>query len=192
MRAGSSLFAATWLATFALTVGCHADPKKEADALGRADAAATKLGGTLRTKMTAALEHGGPARAVEICAGEAQKTREEVAREAGVKIGRSSLRLRTPADVAPDWVAAWLKANGGRKAEKVTGVRAVVETPSGKVARVLRPITMEAPCLACHGDEAQIDPAVLAAIRAKYPTDVATGYQFGDLRGALWVEAAVQ
>ncbi|HCF96715.1 MAG TPA: hypothetical protein DEW46_16805, partial [Verrucomicrobia bacterium] len=43
-------------------------------------------------------------------------------------------------------------------------------------------------CVACHGPEEQIQPDVLAAIRAHYPNDRATGFQPGDLRGAISVE----
>jgi hypothetical protein len=175
-----------------LAAGCRGEDKRGPEALSRADAAATKLGGTLRTKLGEAMARGGPASALDVCAIEAPQARAAIARDARVTLGRASLRLRTPADAPPDWVAAWLKATGERKAEGVRGVSEVVESPQGKVARVLRPIAIEAPCLTCHGDEATVDPAVRAAIRAKYPTDAAMGYHLGDLRGAVWVEAPLE
>lgn len=177
----------------ALGFGCRrGDDQKSEAALARADAAATKLGATLRAKLGEALARGGPAAAVDVCSGQAQAIRGDVARDFGVAVGRSSLRLRTPADAPPDWVAEWLRATGERKAEGAVGVRAVVDTPRGKVARVLRPIVVEAPCLACHGDAAALDPAVKATLVAKYPTDTATGYREGELRGALWAEALLE
>ncbi|CAN0317700.1 unnamed protein product, partial [Chrysoparadoxa australica] len=41
-------------------------------------------------------------------------------------------------------------------------------------------------CLNCHGEpKEQIKEDVLAAIKSKYPNDVATGYSLGQLRG-MW------
>lgn len=189
---GFMLGGAALLSGAALAAGCQDGGKKGEAALVRADAAATRFGGTLRARLVAAMAEGGPARAIELCAGEAQAMRADVARDARVSLGRSSLRLRAQEDAAPAWVAEWMRTSGERKAEGATGVRAVFDTPAGKVARVLRPIAIEAPCLACHGDATLIDAKVLAQIRARYPGDTALGYHVGDLRGALWVEAAVE
>ena len=110
----------------------------------------------------------------------------QVQSETGVRVGRASLRLRNPANAPPTWVSAWLTAQGQRRAEGVTGVRAA----EGGVARVLRPIAVEPVCVACHGDPSAMSPALRDALRAAYPEDRATGYQPGDLRGALWAEVA--
>jgi len=168
-----------------------AETPVSAAALAKAEGAAKKLGGTLKQKLMGALGSGSAAQAVEVCAGEAQALVAQVRKETGVRVGRSSLRLRNEADAPPEWVGAWLKAQGERKAEGALGIHAVVETKEGKVARVLVPIAVEAPCILCHGDPAAIAPEVKGAIEARYPKDAATGYQVGDLRGALWAEAVV-
>ncbi len=160
-------------------------------ALAKAEGAAKKLGGTLKGKLMAAMQEGGATKAAEVCAKDAQVLVGEVRKESGVRVGRSSLRLRNDADVGPEWVEAWLKAQGERKAEGVKGVREVVETAEGKVARVLMPIAVEGPCLLCHGDPANIAPEVKKTLEERYPKDKATGYALGDLRGALWAEVAV-
>lgn len=164
-----------------------AAPPRETDEalLARTDRAATALATALRGRLTAAMREGGPAAAMEVCAREAQALVATTRRERGVTVGRSSLRLRNPADAAPDWVAAWLRAQGERPAAGVNGVRAV----SGDRARVLRPIAVEGPCLVCHGPPEAIPEGVRAALSARYPEDRATGYAPGDLRGALWAEA---
>ena len=41
-------------------------------------------------------------------------------------------------------------------------------------------------CVACHGSN--IQPDLLAAIKALYPSDKATGFKVGDLRGAFVVK----
>jgi len=159
------------------------------DPLVRADAAAKQLGGALKSRLVEAMGQAGPTGAVRVCADEAPAIAARVRSETSVSVGRASLRPRNPASAPPEWVSAWLAAQGERKAEGVTGTSTVVVTASGRVARVLKPIAIEAVCLACHGDPASIAPEVSAVLRAKYPADRATGYALGDLRGALWAEA---
>ena len=47
---------------------------------------------------------------------------------------------------------------------------------------------MQAACLACHGPAEQIAPDVKELLAREYPSDQATGFQEGDLRGWFWVE----
>lgn len=159
----------------------------DAAALARADAAAKRLGSTLKARVVEEMGKGGPVSAVAVCSVEAPALAATIRSETGVDLGRSSLRLRNAANVAPAWVHEWLVAQGERPAEGVAPLATVVD---GK-ARVIKPIAVEAPCLACHGPEASLAPDVRAAIAARYPTDAATGYALGDLRGALWAETAV-
>jgi len=159
------------------------------DPIARADAAAKKLGGALKARLVEAMGQGGPPSAVRVCADEAPSIAARVRGETGVSVGRASLRPRSPGNVPPEWVGAWLSAQGERKAEGLTGTSTVVDTATGRVARVLKPIAIEALCLACHGDPASIAPEVSAVLKTTYPADRALGYALGDLRGALWAEA---
>ncbi|MFO0652188.1 MAG: DUF3365 domain-containing protein [Polyangiales bacterium] len=170
----------------ALAVGCHRTPSPD-PAFARADRAATRFATELRGRLQAAMREGGPTRAVAVCGTEARALAERVHSETGVRVGRASLRTRNPANVAPAWVGEWLHAQGERPAEGVVGVRAV----AGSDVHVLRPIAVEAVCVTCHGDPAGMAPPLVAALRDAYPGDRATGYRPGDLRGALWVEAAI-
>jgi hypothetical protein len=63
----------------------------------------------------------------------------------------------------------------------------VTGKPPQRILRLLRPITIGKPCLACHGDPATIDPAVRKVLAGRYPHDQAVGYKEGDLRGAISV-----
>lgn len=171
--------------------GSGASLSKEGAAIAAAKSAAGTLGTRLRTRLTDAMNNGGAANAVQVCSAEAQPMAEAVAKETGAKVGRSSLKLRNPKDAAPGWVQTWLLAQGDKKAEAVTGIEGVFDSPTGKVARFLKPIAIEGACLSCHGDPAQMSEPVKAAIAPKYPEDKATGYQNGDLRGALWAEVPV-
>lgn len=162
----------------ALGLSCKSAPP--ADPLPRADAAMTQLGSALKAKLTEAMKTGGPVAAIDVCSKEAPALLASVQQETGVKLGRASLRLRNQADAPPPWVAEWLAKQGERKVDGVAPFR------DAKAGRVIKPIAIEAPCLACHGSE--VAPDVKAALAAKYPKDAATGYQLGDLRGAFWAE----
>jgi hypothetical protein len=153
-------------------------------ALGRANAAATALASTLRARLLAAMAEGGPAAAAQVCSDAAQGMATDVARAHDARVGRSSLRTRSPANVAPPWVEEWLRTQGERPAAGAEGFARIEDGH----ARVLRPIAVEGPCVACHGDPDAIAPEVTAILRDRYPTDRATGYAIGDLRGALWAE----
>jgi len=137
----------------------------------------------LKQRLQAAMAEG-PEKAVEVCANEAQAIRQQVASDTGVTLGRASLRLRTPADAAPDWVQAWLEQQGERKVEGLAGLE-VIEAHR---VRVLVPIGVDGMCVSCHGDEDSLAPDVLKAIKTRYPGDKAFGYAAGDLRGAFWAE----
>lgn len=164
---------------------------KEDVALAAARSAAGKLGTQVRTKLVDAMNNGGPANAVQVCAAEAQGIAEQVAKETGASVGRSSLKLRNVKDAPPGWVQTWLVAQGDKKADQTQPMEGVFDSPAGRVARVLKPIAIDGVCLSCHGDPATIAAPVKAVLAEKYPDDKATGYQAGDLRGALWAEVRV-
>jgi len=166
--------------------GCtSSDPAATSMASARAAIATLRL--KLRQRLQKAMGEG-PAKALEVCAGEAQAIRAEVSHDTGVALGRASSRLRTPADAPPEWVGAWLAQQGERKVEGVVGFARIDETPAGRVARVLEPIGIDKGCLTCHGPAEALPPAVREALGARYPADAATGYAEGDLRGAFWAE----
>lgn len=167
-----------------------AQAKDEALALAKADEAARLLGGTLKARVQEAMGQGGPEGAVSACADEAQGVSAQVRGSTGARVGRASTKLRNPVNAGPDWVKSWLAAQSATAAE-AQALSEVVQTDTGAVARVIRPIAVEGVCLICHGDPAAIPPGVQAVLAQRYPTDQATGYKEGDLRGALWAETPV-
>lgn len=179
-------------ASAACTGAPAADPAADAAALARAQLAAREFGAGLRGRLVAEMGRGGPIAALTVCADEAQAITAQAGESRGVRVGRSSLRLRNPVNSAPPWVDEWLRAQGERPAEGVVGLTAVVDGPDGRVARVIKPVAIEAPCLVCHGAPESIAPALLAVLRERYPDDRANGYAVGELRGALWAEAPVR
>ncbi|MEX0909521.1 MAG: DUF3365 domain-containing protein, partial [Gemmatimonadaceae bacterium] len=73
------------------------DTSPSDEAVARARGAANALGKDLQAKLFAALDSGGPARAVAYCADSAQALTSSQARE-GVYLRRVSLRVRNPAN----------------------------------------------------------------------------------------------
>ena len=161
-------------------------------ALDRAKAAAMDFSSQLRGALQAAMEKGGPVAAVDVCHAEAPRIADTVMARHGVRLGRVALpaRNRNPAQAADGWQLATLEifqqrvVNGEAAADQMMVVRE--HLPDGIALRMARGIATEPGCLACHGGD--IAPGTKQAILARYPGDGATGFNVGDLRGALWVE----
>ncbi|RME29235.1 MAG: DUF3365 domain-containing protein [Deltaproteobacteria bacterium] len=172
--------------------GSEPSTPAEQAAVEKARAAARTLGQTLKSELQAAIADGGPSRGIAVCNVRAPQVAAAVAQETGVRIGRSSLRLRNPDNAGPDWVRSWLQATGERKAEGLAPEARIVDVDGTPVARLIVPIPVEPVCLACHGPADTLAADVAAALAERYPQDAATGYAVGDLRGVLWAEAPVQ
>ena len=123
----------------------------------------------------------GPDKAIAACKVEAPRIAAELSTD-GIVIGRSSHRLRNPANEAPAWVAPVLDAYVATPGDlEPVGV----SLPGGRAGYV-EPIRMQPLCLTCHGDVK--DPVLLERIEADYPQDRATGFEAGELRGVFWIE----
>jgi len=136
----------------------------------------------LKTALTEGLA-SSPLEAIGACRLQAPEIAAAHSRD-GVRIGRTSHRLRNPANVAPEWVAPILAAYITEAS--ASGPRAV-PLPNGRTGYT-EPIFIDAPCLTCHGEA--IAPAIATRIEELYPDDRAVGFRLDDLRGAFWVEFA--
>ena len=135
----------------------------------------------LTARLTAVVQADGPAAAIAVCQTEASTIAETVGREKGVRIGRTSDKLRNAKNQPPDWAVSPL-ANRPTEATFLTG-------PDGRFGAIL-PIRLKAQCLTCHGPTESIPIPVREALASRYPQDRAVGYAEGDLRGWFWVEVA--
>lgn len=145
----------------------------------RAAEARDALAGSLLAELTGALDAGGPTAAIAVCKERAPAIAREVSARTGVRIARTSFKLRNPANAPPAWAADLVE----RRVSEPTHV-ALADGALG----ALLPIKTAAPCLGCHGEAERIPPEVGAALAASYPADRATGFRSGDLRGWFWVE----
>lgn len=161
----------------------------DSQAIARARGAANELGKDLQTRLFAALDSGGPSLAVTFCSDSAQAWTARHARE-GVYVRRVSQRVRNPAN-RPDSIEALelVRLDSLHRAGALPGevVRSRTDENGVRLAEYMRPILVQERCLACHGSREQIAPAVRALIAERYPSDSATGYRVGDLRGMISV-----
>lgn len=158
----------------------------------RAQAAAKAFSASLKQALAAELAKGGTTGAITFCHAQAPKIAAQVAGEYGVRIGRVPVpgRQRSPANAPEAWQADGLRALMARH-DAGTPVAELVQVvdsglPDGVALRMMRGIPVEPACLACHGKALAGDTR--AALERLYPGDTATGFDAGDLRGALWVE----
>jgi hypothetical protein len=159
-------------------------PPALAPAVEKAEAAIGSLLQRLSGRLLAELRQGGPARALAVCREEAPGLTAQAAGDSGVKLGRTSHRLRNPENRAPAWAEALVAAAAGKKASEVGTT--VVDLGDG--VGVLRPIGTLPPCTQCHGAADRLAPGIAGLLREAYPQDRAVGFAEGDLRGFFWAE----
>lgn len=156
-------------------------PSSAEEAVASARAALAPFKKELKETLSKALADG-PVAALSVCAGIAPQLAKRASSER-VAVGRSALRLRNP-DNAP---RAWLKPL----------IEELAQLPSPEGQYRVRPIdggrhgyaeaiVLQPPCLLCHGKNVASDLAAL--ITARYPSDQATGFEVGQLRGVFWAE----
>ena len=135
--------------------------------------------GQLMGELTAALDEDGPDGAIQVCSMRAPEIAAAVSNEYGLLLGRTSHRLRNPANAPPEWAVPLVR-------DQVADPTWLVG-PDGQIAGFL-PIHLKAECGMCHGPREEIADEVATTIEQFYPEDVATGFAEGDLRGWIWVE----
>lgn len=156
------------------------------EGIASAQAALAPLKKNLMGTLQGALAEGGPRHAIGACQGKAPAIA-AAASGAGVQVGRTSERLRNPANAPKPWMQAPLAEFA--HAPRGSIPHRTYRLPEGGLGYV-EPIYMQPMCLACHGES--LAPEVAAALAERYPTDAATGYREGDFRGLFWVELAKQ
>lgn len=147
----------------------------------RATEAAKALGAQLKARLTGAIQEGGLSEGIKACSLTAPDIAAAVAKEKGVKLGRTSFKLRNPANAPPEWAKAHVDAR--------TEAPTFFEGPGGTL-RALLPIRTGGLCVSCHGPSESLTEPLKQLLQERYPDDQATGFKSGDLRGWFWVEAS--
>ncbi len=144
-------------------------------------ALAQAFGQELKQALQSAMASGGPVAAIGVCRDAAPRIASQAARQHGVRIGRTSLKVRNPLNLPEAWQREVLEDFARRFAEGEAPLEYFDRGAWG--ARYMSSIDVKGLCLACHGE--QLAPETARALAIDYPHDQATGYRAGDLRGAF-------
>jgi hypothetical protein len=169
-------------------------PTVDSAQLVEARATADALGADLMTMLTGELKRGGPEAAIAICADSAQ-ARTLAHEQNGISVRRVGTRVRNPRNAPDPLEQAVLTAfETSLLAGQLPADTVIMESLEGGGSRLryLRPVQVQEGCLACHGAPEGIPSAVRAVLAERYPDDKATGYQVGELRGAVSVRVERQ
>ncbi|SHN59689.1 c-type heme family protein [Erythrobacter sanguineus] len=184
-----------WAAlALAALVGCAGEPQPPAPTLDEAAVIAASVPiaqsfqAELKAQLQAAIAAGGAKGGVSVCQQAAPAIAAAQSEASGAEVSRIAAKHRNPAGGVPDDLAQAYAALAAAPVVEGKPNRQIVQTGEGADARVhfLSAIPMqEQPCSVCHGTN--IDPDLKAHIDQLYPADLATGFQPGELRGALLV-----
>ena len=177
------------LAAGAMQVAAQEDAARLEEARKMAGTMVQTLGGRLQ----AAIKEGGPAAAIGVCTTVAPTIAGELSRQNGVKLTRVSLKVRNPLLGTPDaWEQGVLQSfearlAKGEPADKLEFAETVSE-PAGRYFRYMKALPVQPVCVNCHGEAANLAPEIKERIAREYPSDRATGYLPGQIRGAVSVK----
>lgn len=151
----------------------------EADLAGFAAATLQPFKQDLQAALQAGMASGGPVGAIDVCRIQVPALAMAATRP-GVRIGRTSHRVRNPENAPAPWLEPLLErylagtAAGPQLVELGADYHGYVE-----------PIMTQPLCLDCHGSN--LAPEVSAQLATLYPDDRATGFAAGEFRGLFWV-----
>ncbi len=185
------------LTFFTALVACAQDTQQAIETF-RQDATVKikTLASSLKQELGAAMQSGGPVAAVEICQLKAPQITHDLNASDDISIKRTSLKLRNPNNIPDAWERQVLesfedKLAKGTPASELSHMESF-KSESGTTLRMMRAIPVQGLCLACHGDENNMDPVLLGRLEKLYPNDLATGYQTGEIRGAFSVSRTIE
>ena len=140
--------------------------------------------GQLKPQLQQALQEGGPTRAIAVCATAAPTIADSLSDSSGWQVRRVSLQQRNASRAVPDkWERAVLQQFDTSAAAGENPMDLHVGELQGTRYRYMQAQGVEAICLTCHGQN--LSQPVIDALQQYYPDDMATGYQLGQVRGAI-------
>lgn len=182
------------LPTLPLAAAAADAPADEIAALGKETREATQpLLGKVVGTVKESLNQSTPHETVDVCREKLPGMVKETREKTGWDIRRVSLKTRNPERATPDeWEAKVLadfdrRAAAGEKRETMEAGE-IFATPAGRLFRYMKALPVQEVCLNCHGDQAKLTPELKAKLATLYPQDRATGYELGQIRGALTVK----
>jgi hypothetical protein len=151
----------------------------------QAQSIVAEFAGRLKPQLKAALQEGGPSKAIAVCSKQAPAIAQQLSESTGWVVKRVSDRNRNPNATPDTWEASsikTLKTLKGQIAERLASPTFTYEeTPEG--FRYAQAQLTEGLCLTCHGEA--IAAETQEALNEYYPDDLATGYKLGEVRGII-------
>jgi len=138
---------------------------------------------TLGKEMKKSMKKEGIKGAINFCANSALVLTQQVSDQLGknISVKRISTKYRSPANKPTKTEAKMLFMLENNKAPILTKVK------NGEY-KFYQPLRIGKPvCLKCHGKGEDMPKIARRTLHSIYPNDNATGYEFGDLRGAVVV-----
>jgi len=165
------------------------DPAERSRIVAVAAPAATALRQGLVTRLTAAMEEGGPVGAIGFCSTEAIPLTQAIQSglHEGLTLKRTSFRYRNPANAPDEAEEAALLYFERSLQDMPEPPSFLTQRVSEEEVRYYEPLLVGEFCLQCHGAPDLLDPQVRAVLAERYPGDLATGYSPGDFRGLIRV-----
>jgi hypothetical protein len=149
---------------------------------------------TLKQELTAGMQEGGPVNAISVCNLSAPAIASTYSVRNGWEVGRTSLRVRNPANAPDVWERSVLESFEQRKQAGEDPAKMehheVIERDGIRQLRYMKAIPTARLCLACHGE--QVDSTVRERLEKLYPADQALGYRVGDIRGAFTISQPLE
>ena len=145
---------------------------------------AKNSGKTLKGKLSTAVDKGGLESGINICKDIAQNLMDSLSTEHGVKIKRTSMKLRN-VDDKPDQQELAVLSEYHKNHNEGVKLKPIVKKSNDEV-RFYAPIFIDDVCLNCHGVIGdKLNASTYRLIKEHYPQDEAIDYKKGDLR-AIW------
>jgi hypothetical protein len=149
---------------------------------------------TLKQELMSGMQEGGPVNAISVCNLSAPGIASTYSIRKGWDVGRTSLRVRNPANAPDAWERSVLESFEERRraGEDVAKMEhhEVIRQDGISELRYMKAIPTAQLCLACHGE--QVDSTVRERLEKLYPDDQALGYRVGDIRGAFSISQPLE
>ena len=152
----------------------------------QASAIANQFIAELKPRLKQAMQEGGPGRAIEVCASAAPRIADSLSADSGWIVRRVSLKSRNASRSVPDqWERGLIRCTtpGGASTAGEAADSLRYGELVGSHYRYMQAQGVGGLCLTCHGEN--LSATVSDTLENFYPDDRATGYQAGQVRGAI-------
>ncbi len=143
----------------------------------------------LRQVLVSTMQQNGPIAAISVCNTAAPAITSQHSNSAW-QISRSALKTRNPDNQPDEWLRNVLLNFEQRKLNGEPIAKIEHQTQRSDGWYFIKAIPTQKACLVCHGSH--IAPEVAKKIAALYPSDQATNFKQGDIRGAFIVKKPIK